>query len=401
MATDKEFFGQTKDGRTASIYTIKNSRGMMAEFTDFGAILVSLYVPDKDGNVEDVVLGFDNLEDYFVNEPNFGSTIGRHANRIGGAKFTLNGTEYELDKNDGNNNLHGGYNGYHKRLWEANVYDDENGQNIEFTYESAHMDQGFPGNLKISVKYTVTEDNELKITYSAVPDKDTVINLTNHSYFNLAGQGSGTILDQIAWIDADEMTFADEESIPNGEIRKVAGTPMDFTAPKKVGLDIEKDYDQLNWGKGFDHNWVLKTRKGELSLVASLFDEKSGRFMEVFTDLPGIQFYTGNFLDGTLTGKEGAKYIQRSGLCFETQYFPNAINVPSFEQPVTKAGETYHRRTGFGGSIHQAGKRQAHRQHSPSKSSVQYAYSGIREPRRQNIYQRQPPFRKGSVWVRQ
>ncbi len=351
MATDKEFFGQTKDGRTASIYTIKNSRGMMAEFTDFGAILVSLYVPDKDGNVEDVVLGFDNLEDYFVNEPNFGSTIGRHANRIGGAKFTLNGTEYELDKNDGNNNLHGGYNGYHKRLWAANVYDDENGQNIEFTYESAHMDQGFPGNLKISVKYTVTEDNELKITYSAVPDKDTVINLTNHSYFNLAGQGSGTILDQIAWIDADEMTFADEESIPNGEIRKVAGTPMDFTAPKKVGLDIEKDYDQLNWGKGFDHNWVLKTRKGELSLVASLFDEKSGRFMEVFTDLPGIQFYTGNFLDGTLTGKEGAKYIQRSGLCFETQYFPNAINVPSFEQPVTKAGETYHTSTVYKFSV--------------------------------------------------
>ncbi len=213
------------------------------------------------------------------------------------------------------------------------------------------MDQGFPGNLKISVKYTVTEDNELKITYSAVPDKDTVINLTNHSYFNLAGQGSGTILDQIAWIDADEMTFADEESIPNGEIRKVAGTPMDFTAPKKVGLDIEKDYDQLNWGKGFDHNWVLKTRKGELSLVASLFDEKSGRFMEVFTDLPGIQFYTGNFLDGTLTGKEGAKYIQRSGLCFETQYFPNAINVPSFEQPVTKAGETYHTSTVYKFSV--------------------------------------------------
>lgn len=342
MAIDKEFFGQTGDGKTASIYTIKNSNGMMAKFTDFGAILVSLYVPDKDGNVEDVVLGFDNLEDYFVNEPNFGATIGRHANRIGGARFTINGTEYELDKNDGNNNLHGGFNGYHKRLWEARSYEDENGQSIEFTYESADMDQGFPGNLKVSVTYTVTDDNEIKITYNAVPDKDTVINLTNHSYFNLAGQGSGTILDQLAWIDADEMTFADEESIPNGEIRKVAGTPMDFNTPKKVGRDIEEDYDQLNWGKGFDHNWVLKTKNGEMSLVASLYDEKSGRFMEVFTDLPGIQFYTGNFLDGTLTGKDGAKYIRRSGLCFETQYFPNAINVPSFAQPVTKAGETYH-----------------------------------------------------------
>ncbi len=341
MAIEKEFFGHTKDGKTAHIYTISNSSGMLAKFTDYGAILVSLYVPDKKGDVKDVVLGFDNLEDYFVNKPNFGSTIGRHANRIGGAKFTLNGVEYKLDENDGKNNLHGGFDGYHKRLWQADTSADEEGQHIEFTYESADMDQGFPGNLKISVKYTVTEDNEIKITYNAVPDKDTVINLTNHSYFNLAGQGSGTILDQIVWIDSDEMTFADEESIPNGEIRKVAGTPMDFNTPKKVGKDIEADYDQLKWGLGFDHNWALKTKKGELSLVASLYDEASGRFMEVFTDLPGIQFYTGNFLDGTLTGKEGAKYIKRSGLCFETQYFPNAINVPSFEQPVTKAGESY------------------------------------------------------------
>lgn len=342
MAIEKEIFGQTKDGETAYTYTVTNKNGMMAKFTNYGAIMTSLYVPDKNGNVEDVVLGFDHIEDYFVNEPNFGATIGRHANRIGGASFTLNGVRYDLDKNDGDNNLHGGYNGYHKRLWNANTYEDEKGQNVEFTYESADMDQGFPGNLKISVTYTVTDDNRIMITYNAVPDKDTVINLTNHSYFNLAGHGSGTILDQTVWIDADEMTFADKESIPNGEIRKVAGTPMDFNTPKKVGLDIDKDYDQLNWGKGFDHNWILKTKRGELSTVASLYDEKSGRYMEVLTDLPGIQFYTGNFLDGTLTGKEGAKYIQRSGLCFETQYFPNAINVPSFEQPVTKAGETYH-----------------------------------------------------------
>ena len=341
MAFEKEIFGQTKDGKTAYTYTVKNSNGMMAKFTDYGAILVSLYVPDKDGNVEDVVLGFEQLEDYFVNEPNFGSTIGRHANRIGGASFKLNGVTYELDKNDGEHNLHGGYNGYHKRLWETKTYDN-NGQTIEFTYDSKDGDQGFPGNLKISVKYTLTEDNMIKIEYNAVPDKDTVINLTNHSYFNLAGQGSGTILDQIVWIDSDEMTYADKESIPHGEIIKVAGTPMDFNTPKMVGTDIDKDFDQLIWGKGFDHNWVLKTKKGELSLVASLLDEKSGRYMEVSTDLPGIQFYTGNFLDGTLVGKEGAKYIKRSGLCFETQYYPNAINVPSFEQPVTKAGETYH-----------------------------------------------------------
>ncbi|MFQ9934231.1 MAG: aldose epimerase family protein, partial [Lachnospiraceae bacterium] len=200
MAIEKEIFGQTKDGETAYTYTVTNKNGMMAKFTNYGAIMTSLYVPDKNGNVEDVVLGFDHIEDYFVNEPNFGATIGRHANRIGGASFTLNGVRYDLDKNDGDNNLHGGYNGYHKRLWNANTYEDEKGQNVEFTYESADMDQGFPGNLKISVTYTVTDDNRIMITYNAVPDKDTVINLTNHSYFNLAGHGSGTILDQMVWI---------------------------------------------------------------------------------------------------------------------------------------------------------------------------------------------------------
>ena len=342
MAIDKELFGMTKDGKEAYVFTLKNKNGMLAKLTNYGAILISLYVADKDGKMEDVVLGFDNIEDYYVNEPNFGATIGRHANRIGGAAFTINGTKYELDKNDGKNNLHGGFDGYHKRLWDAEPIEGDGEQSVKFTYFSKDLDQGFPGNLNVSVTYTLTDNDEIKITYDASPDKDTVINLTNHSYFNLAGQASGTILDQIAWIDADEFTFADEESIPDGQIRKVTGTPMDFTVPKKVGKDIDADYDQLNWGKGFDHNWILKTKKGELSLVASLYDEKSGRFMEVFTDLPGIQFYTGNFLNGTLTGKEGAVYNHRTGLCFETQYFPNAINVPSFEQPVTKAGETYH-----------------------------------------------------------
>lgn len=342
MGFKKELFGTTKDGKTASLYTVENKNGTVAVYTDFGAILVSLYVKDRDGKAEDVVLGFDKLEDYFDNDPNFGATIGRHANRIGGAQFTLNGKTYQLDKNDGKNNLHGGFSGYHKRLWDAQTYEEERGQVIEFTYESEDGDQGFPGNVKISVKYILTDEDEIVIEYHAVPDQDTVLNLTNHSYFNLAGQASGTILDQIAWMDADEFTYADEESIPNGEIRKVAGTPMDFNTPKAVGKDIDADYDQLNWAGGFDHNWILKTKKGEQSLVASLYDEKSGRYMEVFTDLPGIQFYAGNFLDGTLTGKEGAVYHKRSGLCFETQYFPNAINVPSFEQPVTKAGEAYH-----------------------------------------------------------
>lgn len=340
MAFEKKEFGKTKDGRTAYLYTVENKNGMKAVFTDYGAILVSLYVPDRDGSVDDVVLGFDNIEDYFVNGPNFGATIGRHANRIGGAKFTLNGKEYTLDKNDGNNNLHGGYDGYHKRLWDAATDDDNNA--ITFTYESADLDQGFPGNLKVAVTYTLTNDNEIAIEYNGEADEDTVVNLTNHSYFNLLGEGKGTILEHKVWIDSDEFTFADKESIPNGEIRSVKGTPMDFNELKTVARDINVDYDQLNWGTGFDHNWILKTKRGEVSLVAKLVEDTTGRIMEVYTDLPGMQLYTGNFLDGTLTGKSGEKYVQRSGLCFETQYYPNAINVPSFPQPVLKAGEKYH-----------------------------------------------------------
>lgn len=341
MAFSKEVFGQTKDGKTAYLYTITNENGMTAKFTDYGAILVALEVPDRDGNACDVVLGFEKLEDYFVNAPNFGATIGRHANRIGGASFVLNGQTYELDKNDGRNNLHGGFDGYHKRLWEADTYEDELGQTIAFSYTSPDGDQGFPGTVEMVVRYIITDDNCVIIEYEAESDKDTVINLTNHSYFNLAGHASGTILDQKVWMDCDEFTFADEESIPNGEIRKVEGTPMDFRVAKTVGQDINVEYDQLIWGKGFDHNWILKTKEDEISLVAKMESDVSGIGMEVHTDLPGMQFYTGNFIEDGLAGKNGVKYVKNSGLCFETQYFPNAINVPSFKQPVLKAGEVY------------------------------------------------------------
>lgn len=337
----KTDFGRAKDGTPVSLYTVTNKNGVKAVFTDFGAILVSLFVPDRDGNLADVVLGYDKVESYYDNGPNFGSTIGRHANRIGGAAFTLNGKEYRLDRNDGNNNLHGGFDGYHKRVWKADTYTTAAGQTVEFTYHSPDMDQGFPGNLDISVKYTLTEDNAIVIAYDAVTDQDTVVNLTNHSYFNLAGHDSGDTLKQKVWIDSEEFTFADEESIPNGEIRKTAGTPMDFTVSKPVSDGIDSDYDQIVWGKGFDHNWILKTQPGRLSKVASMQDDESGRVMDVYTDLPGMQFYSGNFLDGTEIGKGGVPYIQRSGVCFETQYFPNAINVPAFAQPVLKAGEVY------------------------------------------------------------
>lgn len=338
---EKLDFGCAKDGTPVSLYKVTNKNGVEAVFTDFGAILVSLKVPDRDGNLADVVLGYDNIESYYTNSPNFGSTIGRHANRIGGAAFTLNGKTYELDKNDGENNLHGGFNGYHKRVWNAHHYVSAAGNTMEFTYHSPDGDQGFPGNLDISVKYTLTDADEIVISYDATPDQDTVVNLTNHSYFNLAGHDSGNTLEQIVWIDSDEFTFADKESIPDGQIRKTAGTPMDFNTPKPIGRDIDADYDQLNWGLGFDHNWILKTEPGRVKKVATLYDEKSGRAMDVLTDLPGMQFYSGNFLDGTEIGKGGVSYGKRSGVCFETQYYPNAINVPSFAQPVVKAGETY------------------------------------------------------------
>lgn len=341
MEVKKEVFGTTKDGRQADLYTITNAAGTTAKFTNYGAILVEFWVADARGEMADVVLGYDNLESYFVNGPNFGATIGRHANRIGGAKFTLNGVTYQLDQNDGNNNLHGGFNGYHKRLWEGRTYETEEGQAMEFTYHSPDGDQGFPGNLDVKVVYTLTEDNQLKIAYEAVSDQDTVLNLTNHSYFNLAGHNSGTVLDQLVWIDADEFTVADAESIPTGEIAKVAGTPMDFTKEKTIGQDINSDYQQLIWGTGFDHNWVLKTAPGNFGLVAKMTDEKSGRVMETWTDMQGIQFYTANFLDGTEVGKGGVKYVQRSAACFETQFYPNGINRANFPQPVLKAGETY------------------------------------------------------------
>ena len=346
MAIVKDIFGQTTDGRTAYIYTITNSNGMTAKFTNFGAILVSLEVPGRDGNARDVVLGYDRLENYFGDSSNFGAVIGSHANRIGGASFVLNGKTYELEKNDrGKNNLHGSWNGYSKRLWDFDYYEDELGQTLVFSLNSPDGDQGFPGNLEVEVRYIITEDNCVIIEYEAESDKDTVINLTNHSYFNLAGHDSGSILDQKVWMDCDEFTYANEEAIPTGEIRKVDGTPMDFREMKAVGRDINADYDELIYGHGYDHNFILKTGGDEVLLVAKMECEESGIGMEVYTDLPGMQFYTGNFVGGGRPGKNGAIYYNNAGLCFETQYFPNAINIPSFKQPVFREGEVYNTTT--------------------------------------------------------
>lgn len=346
MAFSKEIFGQTKDGKTAYLYTITNDNGMTAKFTDLGATLVSLEVPDRDGNPCDVVLGYEKIEGYVGNLPNFGITVGRHANRIGGASFELNGKTYKLDKNDnGKNNLHSGFNGYGKRLWEGDMYEDELGQTIAFSYTSPDGDQGFPGELEIQVRYIITEDNCVIIEYEAKSNQDTVVNMTNHSYFNLSGHASGSALDHKLWIDADEFTHIDKHLLPDGQLIKVDGTPMDFRVAKVVGTDIKSDYDQIKLGRGYDHNWVLKTQEGEVSLVASLESEVSGIYMETYTDLPGIQFYAGNFIGERKYCKNGVTYGCHDGLCLETQYFPNAINVPSFKQPVLKAGDVYNTTT--------------------------------------------------------
>lgn len=345
VGIEKEFFGKTKEGISVDLYTVTNSNGTMAKFTNYGAILVSLFIPDKDGQLIDVVLGYDNLEGYFSNGPGFGSTIGRHANRIGKAEFVLNGVKYKLEENDGKNNLHSGFDGFNKRVWICNSYEGELGNSIEFVYHSKDGDQGFPGNLDVKVTYTLTDEDSLIIDYYGVSDEDTILNLTNHTYFNLSGHNSGDILKHTVWIDSDYFTESDGEAIPTGAILPVKNTPMDFNVAKTIGKDIDSDYYQIVQGKGYDHNWVLKTTKGEVTLIARMEDKYSSIGMEVFTDMPGLQFYTANFLDGSEIGKEGQAYEFRSGACFETQFYPNAMNIANFPSPILKAGQEYHSTT--------------------------------------------------------
>lgn len=340
MSISVKKFGQISN-EEIKLYTLTNGNGMSATFTNYGAVLTSLMVPDKHGKLEDVVLGFDNLEGYQKNTPGFGSFIGRHGNRIGDGRFKLNGKVYELDKNDGKNNLHGGFKGYNKMVYETEYFEEEDSDTIEFSRLSPDMEQGFPGNLDICVTYTLTDDNELVMEYLAVPDQDTLINLTNHSYFNLGGHKSGTILNHKMWIDSDYFTPTTDDLIPTGEIRDVTGTPMDFRTLKTIGQDIDNDYLPLKQGKGYDHNYVLKTSKGEVSLVASLLEESFGRKMEVFTDLPGVQVYTANNLEESENCKGGTVYHPYGGVCFETQFFPNSCNIKEFKPCVFKAGEEY------------------------------------------------------------
>lgn len=328
-------FGSTAKGEKASLYTLRNKGGIEIGVTDYGAALVKVLIPDKDGKVQDVVLGYDSAKAYEEGGVHFGATVGRVANRIGGACFELNGKIYALTANDNGNSLHGGCDYYNKRMWRA---EEVTGQKVIFYLESPDGDQGYPGAVRISVTYELTDDNEIKLHYHAVSDADTLINLTNHSYFNLSGHASGPVLGQEVFIAADVFTRADAESVPTGEIVPVEGTPMDFRKYKAIGEAIGADYEALILGQGYDHNWVLKG--SGLRLVAGMRSDKTGIVMEVLTDLPGMQFYTGNFLVSE-QGKKGAVYSRRHGACFETQYFPDAVHKQHFEGPVIKAGASY------------------------------------------------------------
>jgi aldose 1-epimerase len=344
----KAAFGQTPDGTPVEIYTLRNRNGMEARIMTYGGIVTSLKVPDKNGNLGDVVLGFDDLDGY-VNAayqkamPYFGALIGRYGNRIANGKFSLDGTEYTLPINNAPNTLHGGPKGFDKVVWTAEAAKvGANGPELELTYLSKDGEEGFPGDLTVHATYTVTEDNALQVKFKATTDKDTVCNLTHHSYFNLAG--GGDILDDVVYINADKFTPVDSGLIPTGELRPVAGTPFDFLTPTAIGARInDTNNEQIKFANGYDDNWVLnKTSPGELSLAARVYDPTSGRTMEVWTTAPGMQFYTGNFLDGTLTGKGGWVYKFRDALAMEPQDFPDAPNHPDFPSSELKPGETYH-----------------------------------------------------------
>jgi aldose 1-epimerase len=331
----------TVGGKEVFLYTLRTKSGMEARITNYGGIVVSLLVPDKSNSPGDVVLGYDSLSSYLKATPYFGAIVGRYGNRIGKARFTLDGKEYTLNANDGPNTLHGGLKGFDKVVWEANETTPATQPSLSLSYLSRDGEEGYPGNLKATVVYTLTDSNELRIDYAATTDKPTVLNLTHHSYFNLAGAGSGDILSHELMLNADRFTPIDSGLITTGELRPVEGTPMDFRNPTAIGARIGVKDDQLRFGKGYDHNWVLNRTGEGLSLAARLSEKTSGRVMEVWTTQPGIQFYSGNFLDGSNIGKGGKAYAYRTGLCLETQHFPDSPNKPSFLSTVLRPGEGF------------------------------------------------------------
>jgi aldose 1-epimerase len=335
---DKRSFGRTRTGASADLFTLKNSNGVEVGITNYGAIVTSIKCPDRAGKLADVVLGFDSLEGYLGDNPYFGAIVGRYGNRIAKGRFTLNGKEYKLATNNGPNHLHGGITGFNRVVWQAEPAGDFT---LKLTYVSKDGEEGYPGTLTSTVDYTLTEGNELKISYLATTDKDTIFNLTNHSYFNLAGEGSGDILGHRIRIHADRFTPVDATLIPTGELRPVAGTPFDFRQPHVIGERIDAADEQIKFGGGYDHNFVLNGAAGTLRPAARVVEPMTGRVLEVSTTEPGVQFYTGNFLDGTIKGKSGKPYQRRSGFCLETQHFPDSPNQPQFPSTTLKPGQRY------------------------------------------------------------
>lgn len=343
-------FGVTPDNKPIHLYTLDNGSGLKVAITDYGAAIVSIEAPDRANQPADVVLGFDSAEGYLGQHPYFGVIVGRYGNRIGGARFTLDGVTYKLTANEGPNQLHGGIRGFDKALWQARDVSSASAPALELSYLSKDGEEGYPGNLSIKVVYTLS-GNDLRLDYHATTDKPTVLNPTNHSYFNLAGEGSGDILGHVLTIYASRFTPVSKDLIPTGELRSVEGTPFDFRTPTPIGARINADDEQIRFGGGYDHNFVLDSGGKSLALAARVLEPRSGRVLEVLTTEPGLQFYTGNFLDGSVKGKGGKPYAKRSGLCLETQHFPDSPNKPEFPSTVLRPGQEFRSTTIFRFSV--------------------------------------------------
>ncbi len=338
-AISKASFGTTKDGKAVDVYTLKNASGVEARIINYGGIVLSLKVPDKSGQMGDVVLGYDTLAEYEKETPYFGCLVGRYGNRIAKGKFTLNGQTYTLATNNYPNALHGGVKGFDKVVWDAKPASSPKGPALELTYVSKDGEEGYPGTLTVKAVYTLTDENALQLDYTATTDKDTVVNLTQHSYFNLAGKGD--ILGHVVYLNADKFTPVDATLIPTGELKPVDGTPFDFRKPTAIGERVNANDEQIKFGGGYDHNWVINKPMGELGLQARVTEPTTGRVLEVLSTEPGLQFYCGNFLDGKLKGKGGWVYQHRNGFCMEPQHYPDSPNQPNFPSVVLKPGQTY------------------------------------------------------------